>query len=100
MEDALRQSANETLQAALFLNYNYVLKCQQSCLKSFSDSKLSNNEISCLKSCTNSFMFADNLLHESDAAFELATAENKVKKAYIYMQRRYKQLASKKEEEF
>jgi len=94
MEEDIKRNANEAIQAALFLNFNYVLKCQQSCLKSFSDNKLSKSETSCLKSCTNSFMFADNLLHESDAIFELASAENKTKKAYIYMQRRYGQLKS------
>ncbi len=72
------------------MNYIYskiIVSCQRRCL-TFENEKVREPEVECLLKCANEYMFLDNFLFETDTATQIASNENKIKKANFYISRR------------
>ena len=84
----LREEAKDLSRAMNHVYNSIVFSCQKSCLSTFTQSKLTQEETTCLLRCANENMFLDNFLQEADSAEQVAATQGKPKKAAFFISRR------------
>lgn len=87
----ITQLREETKDLSRAMNHVYnsiVFSCQKNCLSTFTQSKLTPEETTCLLRCANESMFLDNFMQEADSAEQVASTQGKPKKAAFFISRR------------
>jgi len=90
----LREETKDLSRAMNHVYNSIVLSCQKSCLSSFAQAKLTQDETTCLLRCANEHMFLDNFLQEADSAQQVAATQGKSKKAAFFISRRIEDLTN------